>query len=240
MVDHAASSVGRLGRSSCLVSALFVAVLVLVPPLAHAQTTNPRVLPPNAAALGLTYGEWSARWVQWAWGGTAADNPVLDTTGANCAAGQSQRVWFLAGTAGGGPVERTCGVPAGRPLFFPVGNGFCAGDGFPDGFAGEQRCATEFASLLSNFSAEVDGVAIKGLGASLETSAFRALSPEFTLELSNDNVFGAPAGEYEPGAADGVYLMLAPLSRGAHTIHFHADFTGSSDVVDVTYHLTVG
>ncbi len=30
--------------------------------------------------------------------------------------------WFLAGTFGGSPVERTCTMPAGRWLFFPLVN----------------------------------------------------------------------------------------------------------------------
>jgi len=240
MRHRPAMFVGTHRQSFLVTSALFVALCVLFPSVAPAQNPNPRVLPPNSAPLGRTYGEWSALWVQWAWGTTTADNPVLDTTGANCAVGQSERVWFLAGTAGPDPVQRSCSVPAGRALFFPVANGFCAGDGFPDGFAGERRCATEFASQLSNFSAEVDGVPIKGLGASLSASNYRALSPEFALILGDDNVFGAPAGTYAPGAADGVYLMLAPLSRGEHVIHLHADFTGTSAVVDVTYFLTVG
>jgi hypothetical protein len=124
-------------------------------------------------------------------------------------------------------------------LFFPVGNGFCAGDpGFD--FAAEQACATALAASLSNFSAEVDGRPITSLNSGVLDNYYRALSPEFDLVLTADNIFGAPAGTYTPGAADGVYLMLAPLSRGQHTIHFHADFTGTSNVVDATYFLTVG
>ena len=50
-------------------------------------------------------------------------NPVTDTTGAACAAGQPRGpVWFLAGTFGGDPVTRTCRVPSGRALLFPVAN----------------------------------------------------------------------------------------------------------------------
>jgi len=153
--------------------------------------------------------------------------------------GQSGHVWFLAGVISSGVVVRKCNIPAGQMLFFPIGNAFCAGDNFPNGFPDERACATAMASNYSNFSAEVDGKPINNLNASLLENYYRALSPEFDLVLTADNVFGAPAGTYSPGAADGVYLMLAPLTPGKHTIHFHADFSGVGPL-DVTYDLTVG
>lgn len=98
-------------------------------------------------------------------------------------------------------------------LFFPVGNTFCAGDGLD--FAGERACATQAATALTNFRVEVDGALLRGLSAPLEDNYYRALSPEWDLVLGADNIFGAPAGTYTPGAGDGVYLMLAPLPPGS-------------------------
>ena len=80
MRHRPAMFVGTHRQSFLVTSALFVALCVLFPSVAPAQNPNPRVLPPNSAPLGRTYGEWSALWVQWAWGTTTADNPVLDTT----------------------------------------------------------------------------------------------------------------------------------------------------------------
>jgi hypothetical protein len=56
-----------------------------------------------------------------------------------------------------------------------------------------------------------------------------------------DNFFGIPAGTYAPAVADGVYLLLAPLTPGPHTISFGgtAFSFGSSFSQDITYHLTV-
>ena len=213
---------------------------------ASAQSQNPNdpnpgvVLTPSSAPGGLTYGEWSAKWYKWAYEPPPAQSPVLDSTGANCAVGQSGPVWFLAGTffpPGPPSVFRSCAIPSGRMLFFPVGNGFCAGDGFPKGFADERKCATKNAKTLRGFSAEVDGTSINGLHSELEANYYRALSPEYDLVLGNDNIFSAPAGTYSPGAGDGVYLMLAPLSPGTHTLHFHADITAGGQI-DATYSLT--
>jgi hypothetical protein len=229
-------------RVKSLFATVLTALLLPLPTPAQSRNPNPGVLSPNSAPHGMTYGEWSAKWFKWAYEPSPANSPVRDTTGANCAVGQSGQVWFLAGTffpPGPPVVVRSCTIPAGQMLFFPVGNGFCAGDGFPNGFAGERACATQFAASLSGFSADVDEVPINNLQADLVHNYYRALSPEFDLVLGADNIFGAPAGTYSPGAGDGVYLMLAPLSPGKHTIHFHADVTAGGQI-DATYHLTVG
>jgi hypothetical protein len=217
-------------------------LLLTLPTAAQSGNPNPGVLPPNSSPQGMTYGEWSAKWFKWAYEPPPAQSPVLDSTGANCAVGQSGAVWFLAGTLfppGPPAVVRKCTIPAGRMLFFPIGNGFCAGDGFPNGFADERACATGFAKGLSGYRAEVDNVSINALQGDVEHNYYRALSPEFDLVLGTDNIFGAPAGTYSPGAGDGVYLMLAPLSPSRHTIHFHADISGGGQI-DATYNLTVG
>src|SRR5215213_9512026 len=68
---------------------------------------GPAVFPPDAKPYGLTYGEWTAKWWQWAYSMPEADNPMVDNTGNNCAHNQSGPVWFVAGT-GGGAVTREC------------------------------------------------------------------------------------------------------------------------------------
>jgi hypothetical protein len=65
----------------------------------------------------------SAQWWQWALSIPTSQNPLLDTTGANCMIGQHGSTWFLAGLfGGGGPVIRNCAVPDNVRLFFPVIN----------------------------------------------------------------------------------------------------------------------
>ena len=82
---------------------------------------NPGVVRPNSNEFGNTYGEWSARWFQWLLSIPADKNPAFDDTGKNCKEGQTGQVWFLAGTFGG-KAERTCTIPRGQDLFFPVVN----------------------------------------------------------------------------------------------------------------------
>jgi len=179
---------------------------IAVAPTANAAGANPGVLPPNSQAHGSTYGQWSAAWWQWALSGTAADNPVADPTGANCAVRQTAAVWFLAGTFGG-DAERACTVPADKALFFPLVNTIWAND--PGGTATEDdvRAGARADLVGATASAEIDGRAITNL------QDYLVESPTFTLVLSDDNVLGAPGGTYAPAAAAGVHLLLAPLTR---------------------------
>jgi len=84
---------------------------------------NPGVYPPSSVAFGKTYAEWSIQWWQWVSAIPKDQSPLLDETGANAAVGQSGPVWFLCGTAGSLPVvERTCTVPHGKGILFPIIN----------------------------------------------------------------------------------------------------------------------
>jgi hypothetical protein len=205
-----------------------------------------RVVPLNSSAYGNTYGEWSARWVQWVLSIPEDTNPNLDTTGENCAEGQAGPVWFLAGTFGGPPVIRTCTVPAGKALFFPILVGIFGSGVFDcDPTVPVPGVLCNLAALRVAATASMDAVTLQ---ARIDGKPLRKLNdqrvaaPEFTLTIPEGNVLGINSGTYTPQVADGYWLMLRPLSHGAHTIHFKGEITGgvfAGTVVDVTYHLTV-
>jgi hypothetical protein len=94
-----------------------------------------------------------------------------------------------------------------------------------------RECASAFLDGAV-FTATIDGVPIGNL------EQYRALSPEFELELPEGNIFDVPAGVYAPAAADGFYLMVNPLPPGQHEINFTASFT-EGEPLNVTYHLIV-
>jgi hypothetical protein len=191
--------------------------------------SNPGVLPPDSHPHGLTYGQWSARWWEWALEQPAALSPLADTTGANCAVGQSGSVWFLAGTFQmTEPVTRMCTIPPGKTLFFPIANAFYSAEGT---FAEMQARAIADVNTATGLSVTVDGRALNSV------NLYRALSPDFTLDLPLGNIFGVPPDAYKPSAADGYYIMLTPLTPGTHTIQIKAQFPAS--IVDVTYQITV-
>jgi hypothetical protein len=221
------------------VLALVPALLVLIVP-ADASARGV-LLPPQSHYAGMTYGQWGAAWWRWALQIPASVSPITDPTGARCATGQSGHVWFLAGTNGSGTAERTCAVPAGKALFFPIVNAF---DAEPPGTETYDQLLSEMRSFIdlddATTAATVDGHPLS-IG-----PAYRAVSPPppFSFVLPQDNLFGDPslAGPYD-AVSDGYWAMLAPLSPGTHTVTFHGTApllpTGTLEV-SVTYHLIIG
>ena len=206
-----------------------------------AQAAN--VIPRNENAYGNSYGEWSARWVQWLLSIPAATNPAADLTGAHCGEGQAGPVWFLAGTFGGS-ATRDCTVPAGKALFFPIVVTMW-GAGVFDCEPTVPGVPCNLAALRGIAAASVDSVTLE---ASIDHKRLKDLTnqrvqaPAYTITYPADNVYGLPAGIYAPNVADGYWIMIPPLSAGKHSIHFKGEITGgvfAGFVVEVTYHLTI-
>lgn len=232
-------------KSAALHLVVFI-VMIAIPVISvQAQSNgNPGVIPPVAAPFGGGYGQWSAAWWQWVLSVPAATSPLFDETGAFCGEGQSGKVWFLAGNFGGESVRR-CRIPQGKAIFFPVATGI-AGSGVYDcdpsapGVPCDVNALRQLLGVVLDnpilLEAEVDGRPLENL------SAYRALSPVFSINYPEGNVYGQPAGAYQPHVADGYWIMLAPLSAGVHTIRFKAalDIYGMFVFeTETTYFITV-
>lgn len=111
-----------------LAAAIVVLLGVMVAPTAWGQNPGPKVIAPDSVAYGRTYGEWSAAWEQWADSIPVANHPLFDN--GDCSVGQSGNVWFLGGkfcannatNCGYNNVVRSCSLPAGKALYFPIFN----------------------------------------------------------------------------------------------------------------------
>ena len=82
----------------------------------------------------------------------------------------------------------------------------------------------------------MDGVALQNV------NGYRVQSPATPFTTSVDNILGVPAGSSGLLVSDGYWIMVPPLSKGAHEIHCtgllgSGPFAGFSQ--DVTWHLTV-
>lgn len=186
----------------------------------------------------------AAKW--WAWAIAEEFNPIIATGSVDCTAGQQGNTWFLAGSFFDiGPVARTCTVPTGTKLFFPVVNAFAAGPPAYDSADPPARTQKQLAERRASAAAFIDAFDPAVLTATIklldppatadETAVpiVRAQSALFPIHLGDPNVFGAPAGNYLE-AADGYWVLLDPLAPGTHEIHFAAN-----PVLDVTYQITV-
>lgn len=195
------------------------------------------------------YHSLSAEWWQWALSIPPSVNPLADATGEKCMVGQQGSTWFLAGIFNSGePTVRSCSIPKGTALFFPIINSVnvdtpnVCGQGSAHLSVGDLRAgAAAFIDGATKLSAEVDGKPIRNLR--------RVKSKVFAVALPEDNLFDAPcsgqkdpnvpAGVFARAIDDGYYVRLNPLKAGTHTVHFHAENPGQNFVLDVTYNLTV-
>ena len=220
---------------------LLLAVVSFQP--AVADNPNPQVLPAGSSAYGKTLAEWTGAWWQWAAAIPADENPLRDETGESCDLDQSGPVWFLAGTQFGA-AERSCTVPAGKAILFPILN--LVFFNCPDEAITEEEMRASLEFLLSfftiNLECEIDGEALEALG------MYQTQSPAFVMTLPADNIFlgnceglggGPPAGDYFPVVSDGWWILHTPLSEGEHEIHFRGEVVEFGFFVEVTYHITV-
>jgi hypothetical protein len=197
------------------------------------------VFPPDSKPYGLTYGEWTAKWWQWAYLMAEADNPMVDDTGKNCANNQTGPVWFLAGT-GGGAVTRECAIPSGKAILIPIINVECdsALDPSLDTEAELRACAKADQDTVIGKEITVDGVNIGSL------DSYRLQSPLFNLTFPENNIAGV-GPQTAKAVSDGFWILLKPLSPGSHEIHFKGVLGDPTAIgtanfaLDVTYLLTV-
>jgi hypothetical protein len=225
------------------VAGLIVGLSIVPQPGAFAAGQQADVFPPEENVFGLSYGDWSAAWWQYVLSIPADTNPIFDTTGANCDIEQGKSpVFFLVG-AGAEPVTRTCTVPSGRALFFPIINVECS-NVEPPPFFGEtaqelRECAAELVNGVGveTLQVVVDGKQVQNL------EDFRVQSPLFDFILPpGDNFLGLPDVTSGSAVSDGYWLMLKPLSPGNHVIHWEGAFVsgpGAGFSQNVTYNLIV-
>jgi len=223
-----------------------------------AQKADTGVVPPELTPAVLT-----AQWWQWAISAPIRQpaytgpiyNPLFDATGEAAGNGQPQGVplFFLGGAMFAidqfgnpigpvpGPVSRTITIPAGKFLFFPVANVEFDNVGVPEDqwstVSQLQAGAAGYADGFRAMRCSVDGRAVGDI------QKHRLAYAPFAYTLpAEDNIyqlFGLDVtGEQYPAASDGYWLLLRPLSPGAHTIEF-ANTTPYGDKQKTTYHITV-
>ena len=244
--------------------ALLVVISLIVSPtvsysspsaLTNGRSNGVEIFTTDATPYGLTYGEWTARWWQWAYSIPSDVHPAYDDSGEYCAEGQSGPVWFLAGTYEH-PAERHCTIPAGKAILFPILNSECSYVEFP-GLNTEKelrQCAKQIQDSVVHLEASIDGTPISGL------EQYRVQSTLFNLTLGQNNILELPANTNTQAISDGNWVFLKPLSPGEHIIYFKGGLearnittnnsNNSSNSIDpfagpygwdnpVTYHVTI-
>jgi hypothetical protein len=196
-----------------------------------------------------SYGQLGVLWWKWVLSIPAEQNPLFDTTGADCAVDQSGGRWFLVGSPGGS-VTRSCTLPADKKIFFPIisvendypcpeppifqpAPGQSLKDFLTNG-TGSIPGAVTLINQATDLQASLDGASIPILASYRGTSNMYSFAGDPSLTAVFDPCI---TGSQQKAVSDGYWLLLAPLSSGQHTLQFGGSLFGNPE--SATYKLTV-
>jgi len=200
--------------------AVTLAMTLLLAAAQPALAQTVALVAPTKPVAGTSQEEWSKRWWRWALSFDDDDSPVTDPDGSQCAAGQSGPVWFLAGTYGTARTIRSCHVPAGKTLFFPLVNTLTMEpDDVDESCASLKQRAARQTPATSTLLLEVNGRRFRGLDAHRQATrrCFHVVDDDDTLAAGN-----------------GFYVALGPLKRGRYTLNFGGILPEQSQAVTYT------
>ena len=211
---------------------LILLVALVTTPIASADQDQARNATPKV--YGKTIGNWSHAWWVWAYSLPSSTSPPAQNGSVDCSAGQSGKVWYLAGTFGAPAADRTCSIKKGKAILFPLLNGiFWA----PEDCSDENSCRTLAGGALD--AVTIETCTIDDTPCVWSVQIVRAQSEARSLKIPAGSFpTTAGGGSYAPGKrkisiADGYWVMLDPLPPGIHEIHFKASVGTFS--LDVNY-----
>ncbi len=236
---HTVEFIGAAGPTNAPFVALDLTYEITVPSPAG-------VFPPGGTPFGKSYADWAAAWWEWTLSQSTNQIQSVSTPVAGVA--------FLAGAANSDTETRNITVSSGDALFFPILSAWVDNSGCPtfttNSLEELQAEADGDWSAVTVTTCTVDGVPVSGLGDPQTSGYFTQAAPfTYTTALSNsvvNDIYGEPCipggTTIGPAVADGVFMMLAPLAPGQHTIEF-VGIVGPTNapylLEDLTYQITV-
>jgi len=205
----------------------------------------------DAHPYGTSMVGWSERIWSWIYRQSAATNPLLDPTGANCNVDQSGPVWFLPSIIPGAPVfrgERTCTIPRRKALLVQTA-AFLNDYPCPDPTFQPAPGQSLYDFLRAGAAPFIDSVnllevTIDGVRPDQNMLDFRFTSRNL-FQITGDpslqsSLDGCITGQGQPAVSDSYVFMVKPLSPGNHTLVWHTtDTFGMTGNTTLTYHLAV-
>lgn len=249
----------KFGKSSTAAVVVCMALFVAMPvAAAHQNMSTVSVVPINGKVDGRTYGKWSEVWWQQAFSVTTfEDCAQMNKNGGS--------MFFLAGTVvlpnpTGGTFTRSCTIPSGKFIMFPILNAewsqaeaLATQPGGACLLPGVTPSGTDYAALSActkaliqaglpggTFAADVDGIPLD-----LTNQEAASPHPLFPIEVVANNPFCPLLPTVlcplkSKSAADGIWIILNPLSAGNHIIHLHLEVpVFGLPPTNVIYNLTV-
>ena len=199
-------SLGMLG--------VLMAMAMAMPTSAIAGGDDQLVYGPNTQPHGVSYEAWTRRFGQYLFEPPVAESPIVNPT---CdAVTRRGGIVFMPVATSEGLVVR-CSVPAHTPLLVTPAGAFATLGLDADTRKATQRIAEDQLAAIHDVVTKVDGERIHHIDRFKTASWLR-------LDLGADNLFGAPAGQYQMFLG-GWFLMVRGLDPGRHTIWLGDVFT---------------
>lgn len=177
-------------------------------------------------------------WWQWVYGMPASGFPPIDLARVNCASQGADGIWFLMNSDSPQVVERTCELPLGSSVFFPVISNLVFSPPLAELTCDKAKDLANFERNLNYImTVKLNGVAIRlddrNLVGSLECFDLLARIP------SEQN-----PPSYFPSATDGYWFMFNPLPVGSHKLEILVQYDDIAKneirtLMNVHYQLTV-
>ncbi len=218
-------------------------------PALEARTPgDSKVFPPTAHPYGKSYAEWTILWNQVFMGFDCDHNPWLNP--GHVLFYESGPVYLMAGIKPPTTSENVT-VPHGKAILFPLTNYIndypCPDPNFQPapGQTMEEFLAEGvawFNSIVTDLSVTIDGSPLSNPGSYAFISPLFYFTGHPSLGDEEQCLFDpCVTGEEQPAVNGGYYLMLKPLSKGTHTVHYHSltDFPWGAFEQDGTFNITV-
>jgi len=217
------------------------------------------VHPVDSDPFGVSYAEWSVRWWEWVLS-IPYETDVL--RGGPCDQNQSGDVWFLGGNMGG-EEARSCSVPHGNAIFFPVLNQIVYACPEVFGVDDCDYCTDAQLEPVLNYpltdlilvlQVEVDGVSVADpADYAVNGGVFEIATPDDALShlyfedydfdcgdpWAEGNLCEMPAGQNKLATESGYFVMVDGFEPGTYTLEIYGEIVDAGFYVYVTYELTI-
>jgi hypothetical protein len=209
--------------------ALSTLIAVLVVPAVTASGPATRgFLPPNAHPHGHSLTELAQAWNVWGFG-SADDNPLAAV---RCEQSSiDPRIWFMPVSLGG-EWENTCDVPQGTMLVLTPGGSECSNLEAEPFFGSDEAdllaCVDETFEFLTYVEVTFNGKTVTDVDDYIVTTPL--------TNLPANNLFSSSAGISRD---KGYFMVVAPLSRGTHTLRAYDEFAPFDFSAGITYTINV-
>ena len=174
-----------------------------------------QIIAPTATVGGISQGQLMVDYGNWAVSHSVAASPLIDTTGANAAAGDRGSHFYLTGSVDATPVVRQVTVRTDQTLMVNLVSVVYWEDPAVLNEAGIRADLLNVWGTVSNLSLSVDGAPALMPAGYTSLHQFLQSSPYFSLNFLAGNWLGLPVST-SPAVVESYRVGLQGLSPGQH------------------------